>query len=74
MSLILLGFASMPFMEITHHRTLLLVIPNMHFYGFSLSRASRILVKVSAMSEMLLSSSLLATTMSSTYDRTFLSN
>jgi hypothetical protein len=52
MALILSGFASIPFMETRHPSTLPLVIPNMHFSGFSLSRASRILAKICARSEM----------------------
>jgi hypothetical protein len=52
MALILLGFYSMPFIETKHPNTLPLVTPNTHFSGLSLSRASRILVKVSARSEM----------------------
>jgi hypothetical protein len=52
MALILSGFALMPFIETKHLRNLPLATPNMHFYGLSLSRASRILVKVFAKSEM----------------------
>jgi hypothetical protein len=51
-ALILLGFASMPFVETKQSRTLPLVIPNIHFLGLSLSLASHIFVKVSAKSEM----------------------
>jgi hypothetical protein len=52
MALILLGFALMHFMETKHPSTFPLVTPNMHFSGLSLSQASRMLVKVSARSEM----------------------
>jgi hypothetical protein len=65
MALILSGFPLMPFVETKHPRTLPLVILNMHFSGLSLSLASRIFVKVSAKSEMLVSFFLLTTTMSS---------
>jgi hypothetical protein len=51
-ALILSGFASIPFVETKHPRTLPLVTPNKHFFGLSLSRASHILVKVSARLEM----------------------
>jgi hypothetical protein len=51
MDLILWGFASMPFMETKHPRTLPLVIPNMHFSRLSLSRALCTFVKVSAKSK-----------------------
>jgi hypothetical protein len=51
-ALILLGFASMPFVETNHSRTLHHVILNMHFSGLSLSLASHIFMEVSAKSEM----------------------
>jgi hypothetical protein len=52
MALILSGFASMPFMETKHPRTLPLLTPNTHFSGLSLSQASHILAKVPARLEM----------------------
>jgi hypothetical protein len=52
MALILLGFASMAFVETRHPSTLPLVTPNRHFSWLSLSQALHILAKVSAKSEM----------------------
>jgi hypothetical protein len=51
-ALILSGFASMPFMETKCPSSLPLVTPNTHFSGLNLSRASCILAKVYARSEM----------------------
>jgi hypothetical protein len=48
MALILLRFASMPFVETKHLRILALVIPNMHFSGLSLILSLLIFVKVFA--------------------------
>jgi hypothetical protein len=59
-------------METKHPRTLPHVTPNTNFSGLSLSRASHILAKVSAKSEMYVVFFLLTTSMSSTYERMFL--
>jgi hypothetical protein len=52
MGVILSEFALIPFMETRRPSTLLLVIQNMLFSGFSVSHASHILAKVSTRSEM----------------------
>jgi hypothetical protein len=60
---ILLGLASMPFMETNHPNTLPRITPKTHLSRLSLSLASHILVKVSVRSEMYEAFFLLATMM-----------
>jgi hypothetical protein len=72
MALIFLGLASMPLVETRQPSTLPRVTPKTHLSGFSLSLASRMLAKVSVRSEMYHAFFLLATTISSTYESTFL--
>jgi hypothetical protein len=62
----------MPLVDIRQPNTLPHVTPKIHFSGLSLSLASRILVKVSVRLDMYKALFLLATTMSSTYESTFL--
>jgi hypothetical protein len=52
MALILVGFASIHFVESKQPRTLPLATPNIYFSGLSYSLASHIFVKVSAKLEM----------------------
>jgi hypothetical protein len=70
---ILSGLASMPLVATRHTNTLPCVTPKTHFSGLSLSLATRILAKVYVRSVMYEALFLLATTMSSTYESTFLS-
>jgi hypothetical protein len=72
MALIFSELTSMPFRETRHPSTFPLVTLNTHFSGFSFNRASCIFVNVSVRFEMYVVFFLLATTMSSTHEHTFL--
>jgi hypothetical protein len=69
---ILLGLALMPLVDTKQPSTLPRVTPKTHFFELSLSLASHILAKVSVRLDMYKVIFLLATTMSSTYESTFL--
>jgi hypothetical protein len=62
----------MPLVDTRQPTTLPHVTPKTHFSGLSLSLASHILAKVFVRSDMYEALFLLATTMSSTYESTFL--
>jgi hypothetical protein len=71
-ALILSGLASIPLVETKQPNTLPHITPETHFSGLSLRLATRMLAKVSDRSEMYDYFFLLATTMSSMQDCTFL--
>jgi hypothetical protein len=74
MALILSGLASIPFTHTRQPKTLPFCAPKTHLSGFNFSCALCMLAKVSAKSSICITFLVLATTMSSTYVKTFLYN